>query len=122
MVSVNWTWYCHINHFYVYNSIFRNIIPLFNSYLRGSHVWSFLCLDASDDLSTKSTAPKWYSHGSAMANTMQQISASIGTAILVTLVAMGTKNASVIQGLSERQAQLTGFEWAFMGSTLLALF
>ena len=66
--------------------------------------------------------PKWYSHGSAMANTMQQISASIGTAILVTLVAMGTKNASVIQGLSERQAQLTGFEWAFMGSTLLALF
>src|SRR5699024_12705745 len=66
--------------------------------------------------------PKLYSHGSAMANTMQQISASIGTAILVTLVAMGTKNASVIQGLSERQAQLTGFEWAFMGSTLLALF
>src|SRR5699024_8420841 len=66
--------------------------------------------------------PKWYSHGSAMANTMQQISASIGTAFLVTLVAMGTKNASVIQGLSERQAQLTGFEWAFMGSTLLALF
>src|SRR5690625_62790 len=58
MVSVNWTWYCHINHFYVYNSIFRNIIPLFNSYLRGSHVWSFLCLDASDDLSTKSTATK----------------------------------------------------------------
>src|SRR5690625_5123947 len=66
--------------------------------------------------------PKWYSHGSAMANTMQQISASIGTAFLVTVVAMGTKNASVIQGISERQAQLTGFEWAFMGSTLLELF
>lgn len=65
--------------------------------------------------------PKWYSHGSAMANTMQQISASIGTAILVTLVAMGTQNASLIEGLSQRQAQLTGFEWAFMGSTLLAL-
>src|SRR5690625_5015696 len=63
-----------------------------------------------------------YSHVSSMSNTMQQISASIGTAFLVTLVAMGTKNASVIQGLSERQAQLTGFEWAFMGSTLLALF
>src|SRR5699024_9786859 len=28
--------------------------------------------------------PKWYAHGSAMMNTMQQISASIGTAILVT--------------------------------------
>src|SRR5699024_2418560 len=66
--------------------------------------------------------PKCYSHGSVMANTMQQISASIGTAFVVTLVPMGTKNASVIQGLSERQAQLTGFEWAFMGSTLLALF
>src|SRR5690625_7158219 len=66
--------------------------------------------------------PKWYSHGSAMANTMQQISASIGTAILVTLVAMGTKNASIVQGLSERKAQLTGFEWAFMGINLIALF
>src|SRR5690625_3073567 len=58
MVSVNWTWYFHINHFYVYNFIFRNIIPLFNSYLRGSHVWSFICLDASDDFSTKSTTTK----------------------------------------------------------------
>ncbi|MFB4168263.1 hypothetical protein [Virgibacillus sp. JSM 102003] len=36
--------------------------------------------------------PKWYAHGLAMANTLQQISASIGTAILVTLVAMGTKS------------------------------
>src|SRR5690625_7633300 len=66
--------------------------------------------------------PKWYSHGSAMANTIQQISASIGTAFLVTLVAVVTKNASVIQGLSERQAQLTGYECALMGSTLLAVF
>lgn len=65
--------------------------------------------------------PKWYAHGSAMANTMQQISASIGTAILVTLVAMGTKSASALGTLTERQAQLIGFEWAFMGSTLLAL-
>src|SRR5699024_12764863 len=46
--------------------------------------------------------PKWYSHGSALANTMQQISASIGTAILVTLYAMRTNNASVIQGLYDR--------------------
>jgi len=65
--------------------------------------------------------PKWYAHGSAMANTMQQISASIGTAILVTLVAMGTKSASALGTLTERQAQLIGFEWAFIGSTLLAL-
>lgn len=68
--------------------------------------------------------PKWYAHGSAMANTMQQISASIGTAILVTLVAMGAKSfvpqANTSLDQVEGLAQLTGFEWAFMGSTLLA--
>jgi len=69
--------------------------------------------------------PKWYAHGSAMANTMQQISASIGTAILVTLVAIGTKNfvptGSIAPDLIERQAQVSGFEWAFMGSTIMSL-
>lgn len=69
--------------------------------------------------------PKWYAHGSAMANTMQQISASIGTAILVTLVAIGTKNfvptGSIAPDLIERQAQVAGFEWAFMGSTIMSL-
>lgn len=65
--------------------------------------------------------PKWYAHGSAMANTMQQISASIGTAILVTLTAIGTQSAIAAQEITERQAQVTGFEWAFMGSTIMAL-
>ncbi|GAA0614725.1 cholic acid efflux MFS transporter MdrT [Virgibacillus siamensis] len=68
--------------------------------------------------------PKWYAHGSAMANTLQQISASIGTAILVTLVAMGTKNfvpePSASPELVGMQAQVVGYEWAFMGSTILA--
>ncbi len=68
--------------------------------------------------------PKWYAHGSAMANTLQQISAAIGTAILVTLVAMGTKSfvptTSASPEILERQAQVTGFEWAFMGSTVMA--
>ncbi len=68
--------------------------------------------------------PKWYAHGSAMANTLQQISASIGTAILVTLVAMGTKSfepeAPVSAEITGQQAQVVGFEWAFMGSTVLA--
>lgn len=68
--------------------------------------------------------PKWYSHGSAMANTLQQISAAIGTAILVTLVATGTKNFVPAEGTSpeliKQQAQVTGFEWAFMASTILA--
>ncbi|MFD1363369.1 MDR family MFS transporter [Lentibacillus salinarum] len=68
--------------------------------------------------------PKWYAHGSAMANTLQQISASIGTAILVTLVAMGTNHftpdADTSPELIGRMAQVVGFEWAFMGSTILA--
>ncbi|OYD07865.1 MDR family MFS transporter [Paludifilum halophilum] len=68
--------------------------------------------------------PKWYSHGSAMANTLQQISASIGTAILVTLVAMGAQNyhpdASASPEAIPKLAQITGFQWAFMGSTILA--
>jgi DHA2 family multidrug resistance protein-like MFS transporter len=68
--------------------------------------------------------PKWYAHGSAMANTMQQISASIGTAILVTLVAMGNNSfvpaADTSPELAGRLSQVVGFEWAFMGSTILA--
>ncbi|MDQ0160359.1 MDR family MFS transporter [Alkalibacillus salilacus] len=67
---------------------------------------------------------KWYSHGSAMANTMQQISAAIGTAILVTLVSMGAQNftpdASASPEMVGMLAQVVGFEWAFMGSTILA--
>ncbi|RYG71438.1 DHA2 family efflux MFS transporter permease subunit [Lentibacillus lipolyticus] len=69
--------------------------------------------------------PKWYAHGSAVANTLQQISASIGTAILVTLVAMGAKSfdpqAATTPELMEKQAQVTGFEWAFMGSTIMSV-
>lgn len=68
--------------------------------------------------------PKWYSHGSAMANTLQQISASIGTAILVTLVAIGAHNyepgAAAAPKRIPQLAQVQGFEWAFMGSTILA--
>ncbi|WP_185959705.1 MDR family MFS transporter [Lentibacillus cibarius] len=68
--------------------------------------------------------PKWYAHGSAMANTLQQISASIGTAILVTLVAMGSKSfvpqEAAAPELIEQQAQVMGFEWAFMGSTVMS--
>lgn len=69
--------------------------------------------------------PKWYSHASAMTNAMQQISAAIGTALLITLVAMGadsfTPDSSTPESLAGSLAQVVGFEWAFMGSTLLAL-
>ncbi|WP_373894690.1 MDR family MFS transporter [Virgibacillus natechei] len=70
--------------------------------------------------------PKVYSHGSAMANTMQQISAALGTAILVTLVSMGansfTPDANTSPEMAGRLAQVIGFEWAFIGSTVLAFF
>lgn len=68
--------------------------------------------------------PKWYSHGSAMANTLQQIAASIGTAILVTLVAVGaesyTPDNSATSELNTLMSQVVGFEWAFMGSTIVS--
>ncbi len=68
--------------------------------------------------------PKWYAHGSAMANTLQQISASIGTAILVTLTTVGAKQFTPEENESAdaigQLAQIQGFEWAFMGSTVLA--
>ncbi|MFD2706127.1 MDR family MFS transporter [Salibacterium lacus] len=68
---------------------------------------------------------KWYSHGSAMMNTMQQISASIGTAMLVTMMGIGTARSSAgteAEAGSQmmRLAQLNGYQWAFMGSTILA--
>ncbi|GAB3046871.1 MDR family MFS transporter [Virgibacillus ainsalahensis] len=67
---------------------------------------------------------KWYAHGSAMANTMQQISAAIGTAILVTLVSVGAQQyqpgVNTSGSLIPQLAQVEGFEWAFMGSTILA--
>lgn len=69
--------------------------------------------------------PQWYSHGSALANTVQQISAAIGTAILVTLVAMGAQRFTPGSGTSPEQtdllAQVAGYHWAFIGSTVLAL-
>src|SRR5699024_1938132 len=68
--------------------------------------------------------PKLYSHGSALANTLQQISAARGTALLVTLTAMGAKAYEPAAGLSEQEtanlAQSAGFEWAILGSTLLS--
>lgn len=67
---------------------------------------------------------KWYSHGSAMANTLQQISAAIGTAILVTVMSIAAQNATPAVDASAREAaleaQLYGYSWAFFASTILA--
>lgn len=68
--------------------------------------------------------PKWYSHGSALANTLQQIAAAIGTAILVTVVTMASQNYVPGPGTGAEQAgleaQLSGYTWAFFASTALA--
>src|SRR5699024_6865372 len=67
---------------------------------------------------------KWYSHGSAMANTLQQISAAIGTAILVTVMAIAAQNAPVIVDITAREAaleaQLYGSTWACISYTILS--
>lgn len=69
--------------------------------------------------------PKWYSHGSAMANTLQQISAAIGTAILVTVMATATQSfqpaPDMTAGQAGLEAQVHGYTWAFLASTALAL-
>lgn len=76
---------------------------------------------------------KWNAHGSAMANTMQQVSGSIGTAVLITVMTTNTKNyepdASGLQGLSQTEAQqqiannalLHGYQSAFMFASILSL-
>ncbi|WP_147803933.1 MDR family MFS transporter [Alkalicoccus halolimnae] len=67
---------------------------------------------------------KWYAHGSAMANTLQQISASIGTALLITFVAVGSQvyapGESVTADTAALLSEVNGFQWGFMGSTILA--
>lgn len=76
---------------------------------------------------------KWNAHGSAMANTMQQVSASIGTAILITIMSTTTDNyqpdQSSLEGLSQAAAQqqvannalLHGYQTAFLFASLIAL-
>ncbi|MBP3950184.1 MDR family MFS transporter [Bacillus suaedae] len=76
---------------------------------------------------------KWNAHGSAMANTMQQVSAAIGTAILITIMTTTRANyvpkVSELEGLSEAAAQqqvlenasLSGFNAIFLTASILAL-
>ncbi|PRO65506.1 MFS transporter [Alkalicoccus urumqiensis] len=66
---------------------------------------------------------EWYAHGSAMANTLQQISASIGTAILITFVSLGTmlyEPGTSGAATETLMAEMNGFRWGFIGSAVLA--
>lgn len=77
---------------------------------------------------------EWNAHGSAMANTMQQVSASIGTALLITVMTTGARNyapntSSYEAGLSQSEIQqqvadsavLSGYHSAFLFASILAL-
>ncbi|QHS21987.1 multidrug efflux MFS transporter [Virgibacillus sp. MSP4-1] len=75
---------------------------------------------------------EWNAHGSAMANTMQQVSASIGTAILMTVMTTSAKNyepnMESLQGLTQAEAQqqiaeqasISGYNIAFIVATVLS--
>ncbi|AQQ52517.1 MDR family MFS transporter [Planococcus lenghuensis] len=76
---------------------------------------------------------KWNSHGTAMANTMQQVSASIGTALLVTIVTIGSAryepNTAALADLSQAEAQqyvtnqalISGYNLAFLAASALTV-
>lgn len=77
--------------------------------------------------------PEWHPHGTAMANTMQQVSASIGTAVLITVMTTVASrynpDTQSLQGLSEQeamaytvnQASMTGYNTAFWLATILSI-
>ncbi|PWU67991.1 MDR family MFS transporter [Gracilibacillus dipsosauri] len=76
---------------------------------------------------------EWHPHGTAMANTFQQVSASIGTAILITVMTSAAKNyqpeQAALAGLSEEEAilqvannaSMSGFNTAFWLATALSI-
>lgn len=72
---------------------------------------------------------KWSAHGSAMANTMQQVSGSIGTAVLITVMTMTAKGYSLnslqMGGMSthtfKEMAMLHGYNNAFWFASFLAI-
>ncbi|WP_117161050.1 MDR family MFS transporter [Paraliobacillus sp. X-1268] len=75
----------------------------------------------------------WHAHGSAMANTMQQVAGSIGTAILFTILSTGISNyepdMSALAELSQSEAKLqlandamlNGYNNAFLFASILAI-
>ncbi|WP_163582411.1 MDR family MFS transporter [Gracilibacillus saliphilus] len=77
--------------------------------------------------------PEWHPHGTAMANTMQQVSASIGTAILITVMTSAATNyqpdQAALEGLSEAEAMnqvasnaaISGYNTAFWIATILSI-
>ncbi|WP_270181331.1 DHA2 family efflux MFS transporter permease subunit [Alkalihalobacillus sp. CinArs1] len=70
---------------------------------------------------------KFYPHGTAMNNTLNQVSGAIGTALLVTVMSTRTESTAselAVSGVSEQQimmkAMLEGINFAFFVATFIA--
>ena len=67
-----------------------------------------------------SVEPRFYSHGSAIVGTVQQVAGAAGTALFVTVMAAGT--ASVLTtGATIEAAQASGLRTAFLVGAILSL-
>ncbi|UTE76783.1 MDR family MFS transporter [Rossellomorea sp. KS-H15a] len=68
---------------------------------------------------------QWSAHGSALANTFQQVSGSIGTAILITVMTMSSQSYTDVQGKGTNGlgelAMIHGYNQAFLFATILAI-
>lgn len=65
--------------------------------------------------------PELYSHGSAILNTVQQVSAGLGTALFVTLLATGTAGR-IAEGAGQVDATASGVQTAFLAGAIISLF
>ncbi|MDI6023174.1 MDR family MFS transporter [Leucobacter sp. UT-8R-CII-1-4] len=65
-------------------------------------------------------SPKLYSHGSAIIGTVQQLAGAIGTALLVTMLAVGTNRAAAA-GANAIAAEGQGVSFAFLIGAVLSL-
>ena len=64
--------------------------------------------------------PRLYSHGSAIANTLQQLAGAAGTALFVTLLSTGTA-AATVAGAGPLEAQTSGMHRALIVAAAVAV-
>ena len=70
--------------------------------------------------SLNALAPELYSHGSAIFNTLQQLAGAAGTALFVTLMALGAA-AGASAGAGAREATAEGIHVAFVVAALISV-
>ncbi|WP_394552595.1 DHA2 family efflux MFS transporter permease subunit [Agromyces sp. MMS24-JH15] len=67
-----------------------------------------------------SIEPRFYSHGSAIVGTVQQVAGAAGTALFITVLASG-QAAAAAAGASEVAAEAAGIQQAFLVGAILSL-